>query len=179
MRKCKKCGLEKEIEQFPKYKAKGFSGYRHVCKICWNKKWSPIIVIHNKRYYDEKVSYRTKAIERAGKQYERERNNGTRTLNYKLYEKRYPERAKVKVLVMMAIRSGKIKAKPCLLCGKKPHAHHDDYSKPFDILWLCPKHHFERHRIKNRIGDWPTDLNGKCCTDITQFPKALQVRGLP
>ena len=34
-------------------------------------------------------------------------------------------------------------AKRCFKCGEKGQAHHDDYSKPFEIKWLCFKHHRE------------------------------------
>lgn len=26
------------------------------------------------------------------------------------------------------------------------NAHHDDYSKPFNVRWLCPQHHREWHK---------------------------------
>ena len=42
-----------------------------------------------------------------------------------------------------AIRDGKIKRKPCEVCGKSAEAHHEDYDKPFEIRWLCKKHHWE------------------------------------
>ena len=42
----------------------------------------------------------------------------------------------------------KLEKKPCEKCGtsKYVHAHHDDYSKPLDVLWLCPLHHKQRHK---------------------------------
>ena len=46
-----------------------------------------------------------------------------------------------------AIESGKITRQPCQVCGEpKSHGHHPDYSKPFEVVWLCPKHHGEQHR---------------------------------
>lgn len=45
-----------------------------------------------------------------------------------------------------AIRRGDLVRKPCEVCGHEPaQAHHDDYSKPLDIRWLCPVHHHEHH----------------------------------
>lgn len=46
-----------------------------------------------------------------------------------------------------AIRSGQLVKQPCQVCGDpKSQAHHDDYSKPLEVQWLCSKHHGERHR---------------------------------
>ena len=38
-------------------------------------------------------------------------------------------------------------AQPCVECGdaRRPERHHDDYSKPLEIVWLCSKHHKARH----------------------------------
>ena len=44
-----------------------------------------------------------------------------------------------------AIQQGKIERKPCEMCGKKAEAHHDDYSKPLEIRWLCFRHHRQWH----------------------------------
>lgn len=30
-------------------------------------------------------------------------------------------------------------------CGGKVHAHHDDYTKPLDVRWLCRHHHDVEH----------------------------------
>jgi hypothetical protein len=36
---------------------------------------------------------------------------------------------------------------PCSVCGAmKVEAHHTDYSKPLEVVWLCKKHHAEAHR---------------------------------
>lgn len=35
---------------------------------------------------------------------------------------------------------------PCEVCGDpNVHAHHEDYTKPLEVNWLCPLHHVERH----------------------------------
>lgn len=53
-----------------------------------------------------------------------------------------------------AIRTFKIKKESCSVCGnKESYAHHDDYSKPFDVIWLCRTHHGERHRKLHSYGD--------------------------
>ena len=42
-----------------------------------------------------------------------------------------------------AIQSGKIKREPCQIkkCNKVGQAHHSDYKKPLEIIWLCQPHH--------------------------------------
>jgi hypothetical protein len=48
--------------------------------------------------------------------------------------------------VLRAIKNGSLKKEPCCMCGSiMVHAHHDDYSKPLDVMWLCSVHHSARH----------------------------------
>lgn len=50
--------------------------------------------------------------------------------------------------VRNAIRDGRLVRQPCEVCGNpRTDAHHDDYSRPLDVRWLCRKHHGEQHRI--------------------------------
>lgn len=60
---------------------------------------------------------------------------------------RNPEKRSAHIQVGNAIRSGALVRQSCEVCGsEKSHAHHDDYSKPLDVRWLCAKHHAERHK---------------------------------
>jgi ribosomal protein S27AE len=66
------------------------------------------------------------------------------------YRRRQLEREPVKEAArratMYAIRVGKLVRQPCEQCGAEPgHAHHDDYSKPLDVRWLCRPCHTEHH----------------------------------
>ena len=49
--------------------------------------------------------------------------------------------------VETAIANGSLVRQPCEVCGvERVDAHHDDYSKPLDVRWLCRGHHLEHHR---------------------------------
>jgi hypothetical protein len=58
------------------------------------------------------------------------------------------EEIRTRNIVSKHIRRGHLKRRPCEVCGAANdiHAHHDDYSKPFEIVWLCRRHHAELHR---------------------------------
>lgn len=44
-------------------------------------------------------------------------------------------------------RRGKLLERPCEVCGAVAEMHHDDYSKPLEVKWLCRTHHRELHRV--------------------------------
>jgi hypothetical protein len=57
-----------------------------------------------------------------------------------------PERHLARLAVKKALRSRLIFRKPCYLCGKeKSQAHHENYSKPLEVRWLCAQHHADIH----------------------------------
>jgi len=58
------------------------------------------------------------------------------------YGEKYPERKSATVVVSNAVRDGRLKKQPCEVCGAlKVEAHHDDYTKPLEVRWLCNPHH--------------------------------------
>lgn len=53
-----------------------------------------------------------------------------------------------------AVKDGRVRRTPCEMCGDpNTHGHHDDYSKPLDVRWLCRTHHAEVHRLLGRDED--------------------------
>ena len=55
-------------------------------------------------------------------------------------------RAIARTIANAAQRMGKIVPKPCEVCGaEKAQKHHDDYSKPLLVRWLCRKCHDIEH----------------------------------
>jgi len=51
-------------------------------------------------------------------------------------------------IVSLAISAGMLKRKPCLICGKGKltKAHHEDYMKPLEVIFLCDSHHQQIHK---------------------------------
>lgn len=63
------------------------------------------------------------------------------------YRSLHVDKWKARQKVEYAVRSGKMKKLPCRDCGaKKVNAHHPDYSKPLEVIWLCPPHHRLEHQ---------------------------------
>lgn len=64
-----------------------------------------------------------------------------------------PHVTKAHSAVQIAIRAGRLVREPCVFCGKPgAEAHHEDYSKPLDVWWLCRLHHERRHQVLDEIG---------------------------
>ena len=68
------------------------------------------------------------------------------------------EKFKVEQCLQRAVKNGQVKKEDsCSRCNSigKVMAHHEDYTKPLDIIWLCPLCHVQHHRNK------ATDKNAK------------------
>lgn len=60
----------------------------------------------------------------------------------------HPERRSARVAVGNAVRDGRLEKQPCFTCGSsKVEAHHADYSRPLDVVWLCRTHHRAAHNL--------------------------------
>jgi hypothetical protein len=59
-------------------------------------------------------------------------------------------------LLNAAVQSGKVIRLPCEACGnQRSHGHHEDYTKPLDVRWLCATCHRREHsdeRLAKQFG---------------------------
>jgi hypothetical protein len=72
-------------------------------------------------------------------------------MNYtKIWRGRNPEKYNAHKLVQKALRDGILIKENCLVCNNdKTQAHHKEYSKPLEVIWLCSKCHMKEH-VKER-----------------------------
>lgn len=64
------------------------------------------------------------------------------------WQKRNPEKARAHYLFTSALRAGALsRPSSCEGCGAScvPHGHHDDYSAPLAVRWLCVACHAATH----------------------------------
>lgn len=54
-------------------------------------------------------------------------------------------------LTRRAIEAGQLIRQPCERCGSDAEAHHEDYSNPFAVRWLCRLHHRQEHKRLRRL----------------------------
>ena len=84
----------------------------------------------------------------------RKTNNGkkSQSLAVKKSTLKYPEKRRAWNLVQLAINNGKLQKQPCEICGEeKSETHHDDYSNPLKVKWLCRQCHANLHKNKKLL----------------------------
>lgn len=151
-KKCFKCKINKPIEMFYKH-PKMADGYVNKCKEC-NKKDVRKNRAAKIDYYREYDRARANAPDRVEARKLYAQTDGGKEA-FKKASKKWKELNQVKraahIIVGNAIRSGKLDKKyECSECGKKDgrvHGHHDDYSKPLDVRWLCARCHSDWHKV--------------------------------
>lgn len=130
MKKCFKCLEIKAISEFYKHKRMA-DGHLNKCKSCTK---------------NDSTTNRNRNIEHY-REYDRKRGNRQPSGYLKEYRQKFPIKYRATGIVNNAIRDNKLFKEPCEICGdKKSHAHHDDYSKPLNVRWLCAAHHKQWHR---------------------------------
>lgn len=141
MRKCYGCKETKTQEYFSKN--------QDTCKVCQNayaKKRRKL-----KKEHDATVRQKYRSTE----EYKELHRKAS-----KLYRQKNMAKSKCRDKLNSAIRWGRMTRGVCSVCGlskdeTRIEAHHEDYTKPLDVIWFCTKHHREyelAEKTTNRAG---------------------------
>ena len=134
-KECFKCHAVKPLSEFYKHPMMA-DGHVNKCKDC-NKK--------------DVTDNRNKNIERI-REYDRERGKNPERIKaiaevVKVWRCVDRRRSSAHNAVSRAIKAGTLDRKPCIRCGDaKSVAHHEDYDKPLEVMWLCQPCHKKRHK---------------------------------
>jgi len=148
MKTCFKCSRELPLSDFyphPQMK----DGHLNKCKDCTRKDTSARAALLSKDpVWMEKEMERHRIKQRKARAAGEAcvlKGEAKRKVQAK-HRAKYPEKALARSRTMHLLKKGLLVRKPCEVCGSKDsEAHHDDYGRPIQVAWLCPKHHAERH----------------------------------
>ena len=128
---CNKCGTVRAITDFYRHPGTA-SGFKRQCKYCC-REYQRANRADNLEYYRE---------------YDRSRGGRTTSEDCRAYRAANPLKYKSHQAVNYALRAGAlVKPSVCEDCGAEGRVdgHHEDYSRPLSVDWLCRPCHCARH----------------------------------
>jgi hypothetical protein len=115
-------------------------GHLNKCKLCTKTD------VKNHRF----GPYREKILAYDRKRSKTDHRKQSSAIRNKNDYQKFKKRRQANQLLRRAILKGLVKKWPvCFVhsCNKRPEGHHPDYSKPLDVVWLCPEHHRQAHAL--------------------------------
>ena len=155
MKVCRECNVEKPLTEFYKHSQMA-DGHLNKCIPCVKSRVHKHREVHLEtiREYDKKRGTKPHRVQ-ARKDYQKtETGKLAKKRAMAAYYKRYPMTYAAHVITSNAVRDGRLfPAISCSVCmqNEKIEGHHDDYTKPMDVRWLCEKCHKEWHRHNKPI----------------------------
>lgn len=155
MKECFKCKVSKPLSEFYKH-AQMADGHLNKCKECTKKDVGKHREENLERVqaYDRSRSNLPHRVEARAEYQKTEAFAKSHAKSLKKHAEKYPERAKARIATGNAIRDGRLIPWPvCAIpeCSNKPEAHHPDYSRALDVVWLCTKHHTDAHNLGREL----------------------------
>jgi hypothetical protein len=156
---CIKCCKEKDISEYYFSRKKG--KYFNTCKVCsiikcreYNIKNRNKVIEYLRKYNSENYIKNKELINKRNNEYRKTGSGKLSALKiYRNWRINNKEKLSAQNKLRYAIRVGKIKRLPCSKCFETHDVcgHHEDYSKPYDVIWLCRSCHGKLHdkRRKN------------------------------
>jgi hypothetical protein len=145
-KRCGHCKVIKSTDCFNscKYSA---TGYRSQCKDCMKQQRKSL-----------------------GGYYAEWREKDSTKEFYRGYARRASKAAPIRIWARNKARA--LERMPCEVCGtEKAEAHHTDYLKPTDVMWLCRAHHINWHAEngpgKNHCAAIPAENNGEAKSGLS------------
>lgn len=152
MRACTKCGQDKHEDGF--YADHPTKGKFAQCKDCYSA--------YARQYYrDHKAHCRSRKLQwgasgdnaRLASKRSREKYRGKRNAETLRWQKSHPEKFRAQAVVHRMLNRGElVKPAQCSQAGDtsvlhtdRIVAHHPDYSKPNEVVWLCQRCHTRLH----------------------------------
>ena len=155
MKVCRECNVEKDLSNFYKHSAMA-DGHLNKCIECVkarvNKHRNENI--EKAREYDKKRAMLPHRVKARKEYIKTDSGKISKRKTMDKYNKEYPMRYAAHIIAGNAIRDGKlVNPKKCSECDSttKIEAHHDDYTNPLQIRWLCEKCHKTWHKHNKPI----------------------------
>lgn len=159
MKTCSKCEIEKPLDEFYTH-PRTADGYSAACKEC-----TKVSVRANRKEkidyykaYDRSRAWRPDRVKARQEHAARRRDDPELKRIDKEQKSRWKDRNFVKrrahIMTGNAIKYGYIiRPSSCERCGKhvNVNAHHEDYYRPLEVVWLCTTCHGLRHREINEL----------------------------
>ena len=147
MKTCFRCGESKSVDEFYRHPAMA-DGRLGKCKACTRSD----VRLNREARADQYRAYeqgRSRDPERRAARAAYSRTGagaGAHRRARRDWIERNPEKRAAHVAVGNAVRDGRLVRLGCEVCGsERSEAHHDDYTKPLDVRWLCRRHHADAH----------------------------------
>lgn len=155
MKSCIKCEVSKPLDAFYRHSAMA-DGHLNKCKECARADVKANRDANREYYlhYDRNRPNKAERCKATNAYQKTDAGKAVKKKSLQTYRDKYPGKYKAKNMVGNAIRDGKIvRPSMCQECKVEctPHAHHCDYSKPLDVMWLCEPCHQEWHRNNKAI----------------------------
>ena len=144
---CKVCGATDQSAEF-------YASFKSRCKDCHK-----MLVRQNRkdkieyyRAYDAERYQKDNRVRERHKRYQQtEAGKLSMMKARKKWKEKSPEKRAAHIILNNEVKKGVVqKPDNCSICGAtgRIHGHHEDYTKPLDVIWCCALCHAQFHKDK-------------------------------